>query len=242
MAVSGPCCWFVPPGLKRAVAFARYGLDLNLTTWQFFNQESCFQASPGACLCQLLRTPCVNLGRYQTIMFDRSACMRHTFQQANGIAPAQFASSVQATSKTPKGFVGASCEHTSAVATLARSPDKACDTACTVGQRDMPWGWFRLLCCGATLGSRTMDESSEAALAFHGGHALSELGAWLLAADGADSLGPWSLVVIFAGASWVPTSASQVKQGPANSQVGEQVLRLVLRPTSSTCRVTSRNV
>ena len=36
-------------------------------------------------------------------------------------------------------------------------------------------------------------------LAFHGGHALAELGSWLLAADGEDSLGPWSIVVIFAG-------------------------------------------
>ena len=40
----------------------------------------------------------------------------------------------------------------------------------------------------------------EAVLAFHGGHALAELGSWLLAADGADSLGPWSIVVIFAPA------------------------------------------
>ncbi|CAJ1395755.1 unnamed protein product [Effrenium voratum] len=37
-----------------------------------------------------------------------------------------------------------------------------------------------------------------AALAFHAGHAFVECGAWAFALDGDDSLGPWTLVVVFA--------------------------------------------
>ena len=52
----------------------------------------------------------------------------------------------------------------------------------------------------------------EVVLAFHAGHALAELGSWLLAADGADSLGPWSIVVIFAWSSGGHDTTEDPKQ------------------------------
>ncbi|CAE7445995.1 Ammecr1l, partial [Symbiodinium pilosum] len=63
---------------------------------------------------------------------------------------------------------------------------------------------WSFLACHLALLKLLRDDAGERAslfvaafLAFHGGHALAELRSWLLAADGADSLGPWSIVVIF---------------------------------------------
>jgi len=76
----------------------------------------------------------------------------------------------------------------------------ACHLALIILLRDYGSEWALLLVCGV--------------LAFHGGHALAELGSWLLAADGEDSLGPWSIVVIFACILYLQSYLKECKTLP----------------------------
>ncbi|OLP83796.1 Protein-S-isoprenylcysteine O-methyltransferase [Symbiodinium microadriaticum] len=76
----------------------------------------------------------------------------------------------------------------------------ACHLALIVLLRDSGSECALLLVCGV--------------LAFHGGHALAELGSWLLAADGEDSLGPWSIVVIFACILYLQSYLKECKTLP----------------------------
>ncbi|CAE7654914.1 icmt-1 [Symbiodinium necroappetens] len=76
----------------------------------------------------------------------------------------------------------------------------ACHLALIILLRDYGSEWALLLVC--------------CVLAFHGGHALAELGSWLLAADGEGSLGPWSIVVIFACILYLQSYLKECKTLP----------------------------